>query len=176
MKHTIVATMLDEPGVLNRVVSLFRRRGFNIESITVGASEQQGISRMTVVVDGDDVILEQIVKQLYKLIEVLKVSDLTKDEAVARELMLCKVTAKAGTRSEVTEICDIFDGKIVDVTPDTIMLEITGPTAKLESALQLLRPYGLKELVRTGVVAMGRGSTVTASGDTVRTPMVVAAV
>ena len=158
MKHTIVATMLDEPGVLNRVVSLFRRRGFNIDSLTVGPSEQAGISRMTVVVDGDDEIVEQVGKQLYKLIEVLKVSDLTHDQAVARDLMLLKVSAKPGNRGEIAQVCDIFDGKIVDVAPDAMMLEITGPPAKLESALQLLRPYGLKEMVRTGAVAMVRGS------------------
>lgn len=158
MQHTIVALMEDHPGVLNRVVSLFRRRGFNIESLTVGHTDIQGISRMTLVVDGTDDVVEQISKQLYKIIEVMKVTDLTQEKAVVRELALIKVTANAANRSEISQIADIYRARIVDVAFDSVMIEVTGPDEKIESLLNLLRPYGIKEIVRTGRVAMMRGS------------------
>lgn len=158
MKRTVVALMEDRPGVLNRVVSLFRRRGFNIESLTVGHTDQPMISRMTVVVDGDEAIVEQVVKQLYKLIEVLKVSDVTEDKTVSRELALIKVAANASTRSEIMQIVDIYRAKIVDVAVGSLMVEVTGPGEKIDSLVNLLRGFGIKEMVRTGAVAMVRGA------------------
>jgi acetolactate synthase-1/3 small subunit len=157
-RHTVVALLEDRPGVLNRVVSLFRRRGFNIESLTVGHSDLPGISRLTVVVEGDDRTVEQVVKQLYKVVEVLKVSDVTEDRVVSRELALIKVAATATTRSEIMQICDIFRAKIVDVAQDSLMIEVTGTDDKVDSLIQLVRRFGIKELVRTGRVAMVRGS------------------
>lgn len=157
-RHTLVAIVEDQPGVMNRVVSLFRRRGFNIESITVGQTEVSKISRMTIVVDASNTEVDQVIKQLYKLLEVLKITDLTNDPAVARELALVKVAATAQTRSEIMQIVDIYDGKIVDVTRNTLIVEATGPVDKIDSLLSLLRPYGIKELARTGRVAMSRGA------------------
>ncbi|MBI2322828.1 MAG: acetolactate synthase small subunit [Chloroflexi bacterium] len=156
--HTVVALLEDRPGVLNRVVSLFRRRGFNIETLTVGHTDLPDISRLTVVVEGDDRIVEQVVKQLYKVIEVLKVSDVTADRVVTRELALIKVATGGTTRSEIMQICDIFRAKIVDVASDSLMIEVTGTQDKVESLVQLVRRFGIKELVRTGRVAMVRGS------------------
>jgi acetolactate synthase I/III small subunit len=158
MKHTIVALMEDHPGVLNRVVSLFRRRNFNIESLTVGHTDQAGISRMTIVVDGADTVVEQVTKQLYKVIEILKVSDLTQEKTVVRELALIKVSTNGQTRSEVMQVVDIYRAKIVDVANDSLMVEVTGPEEKIDSLLNFLRPYGIKEVVRTGRVAMMRGA------------------
>ena len=158
MKRIVVTLMEDRPGVLNRVVSLFRRRGFNIESLTVGHTDQPNISRMTVVVDADEVVVEQIVKQLYKLIDVLKVSDVSEDQTVIRELALIKVAATASTRAEIMQIVDIFRAKIVDVAIGSVMVEITGTSSKIDSLIGLLRGFGIKELVRTGAVAMVRGA------------------
>ena len=156
-KHTLVALLEDRPGALNRVVSLFRRRGFNIESLTVGHTETPGISRLTMVVDGATTIVEQVVKQLYKIIDVIKVSDITDDETVSRELALIKVSATSSTRGEIMQIVDIFRAKIVDVAPDSMIVEATGPTDKIDSLVLLLRSFGIKEMVRTGRVAMVRG-------------------
>lgn len=156
-RHTLVALLEDKPGVLNRVVSLLRRRGFNIESLTVGHSEMKGISRMTLVVAGDDAVIEQVVKQLYKLIEVVKVTDLSEERAVVRELALIKVNATASTRGELMQIADIYRGRIIDLASDSLIIEITGPEDKIDSLIELVRRFGIKEIVRTGRVAMLRG-------------------
>ena len=158
MRHTLVALMEDKPGVLNRISSLFRRRNFNIESLTVGHSEMPGISRMTIVSEGDSTIIEQVEKQLYKLINVTKVTNVTDEPTVIRELALIKVAASGATRSEITGLVDIFRAKVVDVAPDSLMIEITGTEDKVDSLTSLLRPFGIRELVRTGRVAMVRGS------------------
>ncbi|MCL4459559.1 MAG: acetolactate synthase small subunit [Chloroflexi bacterium] len=158
MKHTVVALMEDRPGVLNRAVSLFRRRGFNIESLTVGHTEVPRVSRMTVVVEGTANIVEQVAKQLYKIVDVIKVSDVTQDPTVVRELALIKVSTTTATRAEVMQIVDIYRAKIVDVAPDSLIVEVTGPEEKVDSLVSLLRRYGIKEMVRTGRVAMVRGA------------------
>lgn len=157
MRHTLVALMEDKPGVLSRVASLFRRRNFNIESLTVGHSETPGISRMTIVVSGDHTVVEQVSKQLYKLINVTKVVDVTQEPAVFRELALIKVHATSTTRGEIMQLVDIFRAKAVDVAGDSLTVEITGQEDKVESLVSLLRPFGIKEMVRTGRVAMVRG-------------------
>lgn len=157
-KHTLVALVEDKPGVLNKVASLFRRRGFNIESIAVGRTEQPGLSRMTIVVDSDSGEVEQIRKQFDKLIEVIKVSDITDSEMVARELALIKVKATASTRSEIIQIVDIFRANIVDVAPDSLMVEVTGDEDKIDSLFRLLRGFGIKEMARTGRIALTRGT------------------
>ncbi len=157
MKHTIVALVENKSGVLNRMVSLFRRRGFNIESIAVGHSEMPGLSRMTIVVDGTTAMVEQVRKQLDKVIDVVKVSDITGDDIVARELALIKVKADSTTRSEIIQIVDIFRANIVDVASGSVTIEVTGDEDKIDSLLSLLRSFGIKEIVRTGRVAMVRG-------------------
>ena len=153
--------MEDRPGVLTRVVSLFRRRNFNIESISVGHTEVPDVSRMTLVVDGSNTIVEQVTKQLYKLINIRKVSDVTADPTVDRELALIKVSAKPSNRTDIMQIVDIFRGKVVDVAPSSLVVEVTGPENKIESFVALVRPYGIKEMVRTGKVSMVRGSIAT---------------
>jgi acetolactate synthase-1/3 small subunit len=158
MRHTLVALMEDKPGVLNRVATLFRRRNFNIESLTVGHSETPGISRMTIVSEGDDPTIEQVVKQLYKLINVTKVTDVTSEATVIRELALIKVHAAPHNRAEILQLVDIFRAQVVDVGTNSVTIEITGDEDKVESLVALLRPYGIKELSRTGRVAMMRGS------------------
>ncbi len=158
MKHTLVALMEDKPGVLNRVASLFRRRGFNIESLAVGPTETPSISRMTIVVDCDNTTVEQVSKQLYRLIEVLKVSDVTDDAHVARELVLVKVHAPSAKRGEISSLAEVFGARIVDVGHDTLMVELTSSPDKLDTFVELLRPFGIKEMVRTGRVAMVRGT------------------
>jgi len=156
-KHTLVALVEDKPGVLNRVASLFRRRAFNIESIAVGHSERLGLSRMTVVVNGDFAQVEQVRKQLDKLINVVRVSDITEEDIVARELALIKVKATASTRSEIIQIVDIFRANIVDVASDSLTVEVTGDEDKVESLLELLRSFGIRETSRTGRIASTRG-------------------
>jgi acetolactate synthase, small subunit (EC 2.2.1.6) len=158
-KHTLVALVEDKPGVLNRVASLFRRRSFNIESIAVGRSERPGLSRMTVVVGGDSTEVEQVRKQLDKLINVVRVSDITNEDIVARELALIKVKATASTRSEIIQIVDIFRANIVDVASDSVTVEVTGDEDKVNSLLELLRGFGIKEISRTGRIALTRGGT-----------------
>lgn len=158
-KHTLVALVEDKPGVLNRVASLFRRRAFNIQSLAVGHSEQPGLSRMTVVVSGDSAVVEQVRKQLDKLINVIRVSDITEEDIVARELALIKVNATASTRSEIMQIVDIFRANIVDVSSDSVTVEVTGDEDKVESLLELLRSFGIKEVTKTGRVALTRGVT-----------------
>ena len=156
-KHTLVALVEDKPGVLNRVASLFRRRGFNIDSITVGQSETPNISRMTIVVDGTNTSVEQVRKQLEKLIETVKVTDITGDNVVVRELALFKVKTTSTNRSEIIQIVDIFRANIVDVSTDSLMVEVTGDEDKLSSLLKLLATFGVKEVCRTGRIAMTRG-------------------
>ena len=156
--HTLIALMEDKPGVLNRVASLFRRRNFNIESLTVGHSEMPGISRMTIVVDADRAGIEQVEKQLYKLVNITKVSDVSREPTVVRELALIKVHATAPTRAEIMQLVDIFRASVVDVAAESLTIEITGLEDKVDSLVQLLRPFGIKEMVRTGRVAMVRGS------------------
>jgi acetolactate synthase I/III small subunit len=165
-KHTIVALVENRKGVLNRVVSLFRRRGFNIESLTVGHTDVPEISRMTIVIEGTEAIVEQLVKQLYKLVEVLKLSEVSVDESVVRELALIKVNAPASTRSEIIQIVDIYRANIVDVTRDSLVIEATGPEVKIDSLISLLRGFGIKEVARTGRVIMVRGSLATAKAST----------
>ena len=158
MKHTLVALVEDKPGVLTRMASLFRRRGFNIESIAVGHSELPDLSRMTIVVSGSASILEQVRKQLGKVVDVVKVADVTGDNITVRELALIKVRATSTTRSEIIEIADIFRASIVDVAADSLTIEITGDEDKVDSLLNLLRSFGIKEIARTGRIAMLRGS------------------
>jgi acetolactate synthase-1/3 small subunit len=157
--HTLVVMVEDHPGVLNRVVSLLRRRSFNIDSITVGPSEQPGVSRMTIVVPGNDSDIEQASKQLYKLLEVLKVTDVTDLPVVSHEMALIKVSAKAQHRQEILLIAQMYEARIVDASPNTLLLEMTGPVERVDSLLTMLRSFGIRELVRTGSIAMTRGST-----------------
>jgi len=159
MKHTLVALVEDKPGVLTRMASLFRRRGFNIESIAVGHSELPNLSRMTIVVNGTASILEQVRKQLSKVVNVVKVTDVTEDNITVRELALIKVKANSSTRGEIIEIADIFRASIVDVAADSLTIEITGDEDKVDSLLNLLRSFGIKEVARTGCIAMLRGGT-----------------
>ena len=156
-RHTLIVQVEDHPGVLNRVVSLMRRRSFNIDSITVGHSEQPGVSRMTIVVLGEDDEIEQVGKQLYKLMEVLKVTDITGQNCVAHELALIKVAAKPQHRGEVLQIAQIYEAKVVDISPSTLLLEVTGTEQKIDGLLVMLRAFGIRELVRTGSIAMLRG-------------------
>jgi acetolactate synthase-1/3 small subunit len=163
-KHTLVATIEEGPATLNRVLSLFRQRSFAIESLSIGRTNETGIMRLTMVVDGARSAVEQVIKQLYKVVEVRKVSDLSEDPRVERELALVKVSAKAGAqRAEVMQIADLYRARIVDVAGSSLMVEVTGPTEKVDSLIELFRPYGVKELVRTGVVAMSRGQAVAKS-------------
>lgn len=157
-KHTLVALVEDKPGVLNRVASLFRRRSFNIQSLAVGGSEHPGLSRMTIVAIGDSAQIEQVRKQLEKLINVVKVSDITEEDMMTRELALIKVKASASTRSEIMQIVDIFRANIVDVAPGSVTVEVTGDEDKVNSLLGLLRDFGVKEVSRTGKIALTRGS------------------
>ena len=156
-KHTIVALVEDKPGVMNRMSSLFRRRGFNIDSITVGHSELPDLSRVTIVVNGPPAIVEQVRKQLEKVVDVLKVSAISED-SVSRELALIKVKANAQTRSEIMQIVDIFRANIIDVAYDSLTVEVTGDEDKVNSLINLLRIFGIKEAARTGLIAMVRGS------------------
>jgi acetolactate synthase-1/3 small subunit len=157
-KHILVALVEDKPGVLNRVASLLRRRSFNIQSLAVGGSEHTGLSRMTIVTVGDSAQVEQVRKQLEKLINVVKVSDITAEDTVTRELALIKVKATASTRSEIMQIVDIFRANIVDVSPGSVTVEVTGDEDKVNSLLKLLRDFGVKEVSRTGRIALTRGS------------------
>jgi len=158
MQHTISVLVENEFGVLARVAGLFSGRGFNIDSLTVAPTNEDGMSRITIVTRGDDKILEQINKQLNKLIDVIKVIDFTDGSGVEREMALIKVTAEDESRAEVLRIVDIFRAKIIDVTPKSYTIEATGNPVKIDAILDLLRPLGLKELVRTGAVAIGRGA------------------
>lgn len=156
--HVLSVLVENKPGVLARIAALFSRRGFNIHSLAVGPTEHDEISRMTVLVDADELPLEQVTKQLNKLIEVLKVVELDQDATVARRILLVKVRTEATTRSHILETAELFRARVVDVTPESVTIEATGRIDKLEALLGLLEPYGVKELVQSGMVAIGRGS------------------
>ncbi len=157
MRYTIAVLVENKPGVLARVASLFRRRGYNIESLTVGTTEKADISRMTIVVEGDEKVVEQVTKQLNKLVEVIKISDVT-DGSVERELCLVRVHAPPEKRGEIVELTNIFRARIVDVSRDSFIVEVTGDEDKVNAFIDLMRQYGIKELARTGKVAMVRGN------------------
>ncbi|MCV7040488.1 acetolactate synthase small subunit [Mycolicibacterium moriokaense] len=155
--HTLSVLVEDKPGVLARVASLFSRRGYNIQSLAVGATEQKDMSRMTIVVSVDEAPLEQITKQLNKLVNVIKIVEQDEDNSVARELALIKVRADASTRSQVIEAVNLFRAKVVDVSTESLTVEATGTPEKLEALLRVLEPYGIRELVQSGVVSLSRG-------------------
>lgn len=156
MKHTLSVTVENEPGVLSRVAGLFSGRGFNIESLNVGPTLEPGVSRMTITTEGDEQIIEQIVKQLRKLVTVIKVRDLTELKAVSREMLLVKVNAEEGKRAEILRIVDIFRCKVVDVSLDEMTIECTGDAGKVEAIIDLLTRFGIKEIARTGATALKR--------------------
>lgn len=158
MRHSISVLVENQFGVLARIAGLFSGRGFNIDSLSVGETVDPSVSRMTIVVKGDDRVLEQVMKQLNKLINVIRVVDLTKEEHVGREMVLIKVAANQQDRSEILNITDIFRAKIVDVSPETYTIEVTGDENKIKAIINLLKPFGIKEIARTGRVCMGRGS------------------
>jgi len=158
MRHVISLLVENKVGVLARITSLISGRGFNIDSLAVGETENPALSQMTIVVKGDDAVVEQVRKQLGKIIDVIKVVDFSNDEFVERDLMLLKIYVPPGKRSEIIEIVEIFRGKIVDVGQKDLVIELAGMEEKLEAMIQLLRPYGIKELVRTGSIAIGRGT------------------
>jgi acetolactate synthase-1/3 small subunit len=164
MKHTVIAWMEDKPGVLNRVAGLFRRRNFNIESLTVGHSETPGISRMTFVVEGDARQVHQVETQLAKLINVTEVRNVTDEPSVIRELALVKVSADSTNRAEILQLVDIYRAGIVDVAMDSLVIQITGPEDRVNSLIKLLENFGIEEMVRTGRVAMVRGNGYSANG------------
>ncbi|MGA1839168.1 MAG: acetolactate synthase small subunit [bacterium] len=157
MRHTISVLVENKFGVLARIAGLFSARGFNIDSLSVGETIDPTISRMTLVTTGDDQIVEQVIKQLRRLIDVIKVSDLSDVEYVEREMVLLKVSAESHNRAEILRICDIFRGKIVDVSPKTLTLEVTGVQDKILALIDLLKPFGVIEIARTGKVALTRG-------------------
>jgi acetolactate synthase-1/3 small subunit len=158
MRHVISALVMNEPGVLARVAGMFSARGFNIDSLVVGRTENPELSRMTIVVSADDNTLEQVRKQLAKLVEVVKVRDFKGTAYVERDLLLLTVNANPDKRTEIIEIVTLFRGKIVDVSKESLMVELSGTEEKLEACVELLKPYGIEELARTGVIAMARGT------------------
>jgi len=158
--HTFVATVEDRPGALNRVVSLFRRRGFNIGSLTVGTTERPGVSRITLVVKSDPDTARRVQANLEKLVDVLQVQDLTGVAALTREFALVKASVPPEKRAEVLRLCGVFRARVVDVSPATLTVEITGTRDKVDALLEVVRPYGIAEMVRTGPLAMGRGAEV----------------
>ena len=157
MKHVITALVQNKPGVLAHIAGLFAGRGFNIDSLAVGETEDPGRSRMTIVVHGDDAVLEQVRKQLGKIIDVIRVSDFSDTECVERDLMLIKVGVKPERRGEVFEVVEVFRGKVVDIGPRHLSVELSGPEKKVEAFVDLMKPYGIREVVRTGRIAMARG-------------------
>jgi acetolactate synthase-1/3 small subunit len=157
-RHVLVVLVLNKPGVLNRVSSLMRARNFNIESLAVSHTAQEGVSRMTLVINGDDVLVEQAAKQLYRLIDVLKVQDVTNDPTVEHELAFIKVRATDRNRAEVVSIVEMHRGRVVDLATDSVIVEAVGTEAEIDALVALLRAFGVKELVRTGTVVMARGS------------------
>jgi acetolactate synthase I/III small subunit len=156
MQQTLVVYVEDKPGVLNRVASLFRRRIFNIESLTVGHTDQPGVSRMTIVVEADEVMADRIEANLYKLVNVLRVENVTNHPSVVRDLALIKVQADVEARVQVLQIVDVFRARVVDVTNGSVIVEVTGTEDKIDGLIEVLRPYGIIEMVRTGIVAMSR--------------------
>ncbi|MBP7462404.1 MAG: acetolactate synthase small subunit [Candidatus Delongbacteria bacterium] len=157
MKHVLGILVENHPGVLSRVSGLFSRRGFNIESLAVGITEDPDVSRITIVVDGDDYLVEQISKQLHKLIDVIKITDIHED-AIARELTLIKVHAVPGKRQEILELIDIYHAHIVDVSRDSLVIQIADDSRKINDLIQLVKDYGIKEIVRTGIIALEKGA------------------
>jgi acetolactate synthase I/III small subunit len=157
-RHTLIAIVLDKPGVLNRVSSLMRARNFNIDSLAVSHTDQPDISRMTITLHGDDVAVEQAAKQLYRLIDVLKVQDVTSDPTVDHELALVKIRATDGNRAEILTIVELSKGRVVDLAGESVIVEVTGTETEVDAFVALVRTYGIKELVRTGAVVMARGS------------------
>jgi acetolactate synthase-1/3 small subunit len=158
VRHTLSALVQDQPGVLTRIAGMFARRGFNIDSLTVGPTERPGISRITMVVQGDEHDVEQLTKQLYKLIEVLKVTDITHVPCVERELMLVKVNASIETRSAIMDVAQMFRARIVDVAEESLTLEVTGDPGKMAAIIKMLTSFGIREIARTGLVALTRES------------------
>jgi acetolactate synthase-1/3 small subunit len=156
-KHVLSILVENKPGVLTRIAGLFARRGFNIDTLTVGPTDDEGVSRITLTLDGALHPIDQVTKQLHKLVNVLKIRDLEPGDTVARELALFKVAADGTQRAEVLQICEIFRGKVIDVTKRSMIVEITGTTAKIEAFEKLIRPYGLIEMMRTGEIAIARG-------------------
>ena len=156
--HTITALVQDKPGVLARVAGMFSRRGFNISNLAVGRSETAGLSRMTFVVEGDEWVFEQVAKQLYKLIDVVRVTDISSESIVTREMALVKVKASPESRSEIMQMVDIFRANIVDVGKDSLIIEVTGDEEKIDALVMLLQPFGVRETMRTGRIAMIRGA------------------
>jgi acetolactate synthase-1/3 small subunit len=157
-RHVLVAIVLNKPGVLNRVASLMRARSFNIESLAVSHTDEADVSRMTITLRGDDVAVEQATKQLYRLIDVLKVQDVTAEPTVERELALVKVRVSDRNRAEVVKIAELAGGRIVDLAVDAVVVEVAGTEAQIDDVVGLLRPFGIKEMVRTGTVVMARGA------------------
>jgi acetolactate synthase I/III small subunit len=158
MKHTLVILVEDKPGVLNRVASLFRRRNFNIESLTVGHTHVDGISRMTIVVQGDEFSIERLTSYLYKLVNVIQVEDLCDKPMVSRDLAMIKVNTTSQNRAEVIQMADVFRARVIDVTANSVIIEVTGDEDKINGLVEILKPMGIIEMVRTGSVAMARGS------------------
>lgn len=156
-KHTISVLVNNQPGVLQRVAGLFGRRGFNIDSITVGESEEKGLSRMVIMTTGDESTLEQVTKQLYKLIDVIKVIDLSVNPMVAREVALMRVSAEPSQRPEILGIVETFRASVVDIGQTSMIIQAVGPSDKVDAIVELLKPYGIRELSRTGITAMVRG-------------------
>jgi acetolactate synthase I/III small subunit len=157
-RHTLIAIVLDKPGVLNRVSSLMRARNFNIDSLAVSRTDQPDVSRMTITLHGDDVAVEQAAKQLYRLIDVLKVQEVTSEPVVAQELALVKIRATDGNRAEILTLVELAKGRVVDLSGESVIVEVTGSETEVDSFVALVRTYGIKELVRTGAVVMSRGS------------------
>lgn len=167
-RHTITLLVENRSGVLSRVAGLFSGRGYNIDSLSVGETLDPTVSRMTIVVRATQAVIEQVIKQLHKLIDVIKVIDLTDEEHVSREMLLLRVNADPAARAEILRIADIFRAKIVDVTPVTYALEVTGDESKIGAIVELLRPFGIQELVRTGKVAIARGTKILSRKDQAR--------
>lgn len=157
-RHTLIAIVLDKPGVLNRVASLMRARNFNIDSLAVSHTDQPDVSRMTITLHGDDVAVEQAAKQLYRLIDVLKVQDVTSEPTVDHELALVKIRATDSKRAEILQLVELSKGRVVDLAGESVIVEVTGTEAEVDAFVSLARNYGIKELVRTGAVVMARGS------------------
>lgn len=164
MKHVLAILVENKPGVLARVAGLFSRRGFNIDNIAVGETVAPGISRMTIAVEGDESLVEQVIKQLHKLVNVIKVSNLSKESSVVRELLLLKVNAEVGYRGDIQQIVETFRGKVIDVSTESMVIEVTGDDEKLEAIKLLLQHYGIREIARTGKVALLRGAAITREG------------
>jgi acetolactate synthase-1/3 small subunit len=166
--HTLSVLVENKPGILARVAGLFARRGFNIDSLAVGETEHPEVSRMTIVVNAEDNPLEQVTKQLNKLVQVLKIVELDTNASVQRELLLVKVRAERPVRSQVLETVNLFRARVVDVSPDALTIEATGTSEKLDALLRDLEPFGIKEMVQSGVVAIGRGSRSITTGPALR--------